>query len=434
MSLSSSILTPKLNVMRELSNGEIVQVGTLAQNKQHVYFQYDNNYLNSHQNISPFKLRFTNELQLAAKSPHNNLHGVFADSLPDGWGLLLQDREFKKKGLQLNQITAMDRLSLVGNTGMGALSYQPANNKQSEANANFDLAAIGLEAQAVFNGQTDEVMQALVTAGSSGGARPKAQLYFAGNDFSTCRTHPATGDDAWLVKFTSASLPLKHEEGLCEAVYLTMAKRAKIEVADWHLIPAPKESGASHWLALKRFDRQQTADGKLAKIHMHSASGLLDADFRMPSLDYQELIKASSVLCQSPKAGKIQFARAIFNLLTCNQDDHAKNWAFLQTNNGNWNPAPFYDITYSPTTFNEHSTAYIGYGKQPPLNIIQQLATDASFASWQEAKEVIESVADAISQFASIAKLMDVQPQTINQIQNQLNKTWKDNVRILAME
>lgn len=430
--MTSPILTPKINVIRELSNGKNIQVGILAQNKQGIYFQYHNSYLNSQQNLSPFKLKFTNELQLAPKTPHNKLHGVFSDSLPDGWGLLLQDREFKKRGLQLNQITAMDRLSLVGNTGTGALSYQPVYNKQNELNHDIDLYSLGLEAQAVFNGQTEEVIQALLTAGSSGGARPKAQLYFPPNNFSKCRTHPTKGDEAWLIKFTSANLPLKHEEGLCEAAYLTMAKLAKIDTPDWQLIPAPKTSGASHWLALKRFDRQQTTDGQLGKIHMHSIAGLLDADFRMPSLDYQELIKASRVLCQSPRAGQTQFARAIFNLLSCNQDDHAKNWAFLQTDDGNWQPSPFYDITYSPTAFNEHSTAFIGYGKQPPLKIIQQLAGDASFSNWQEAKEVIENITDAISQFTTIAQSLDINKKTINQIQDQLNKAYKDNFQILT--
>lgn len=61
------------------------------------------------------------------------------------------------------------------------------------------------------------------------------------------------------------------------------------------------------------------------RLHMHSACGLLDADFR----DYIDLIKASRHLCKSPAAGQLQFRRAIFNLLASNQDDHSKNWAFF---------------------------------------------------------------------------------------------------------
>ena len=40
---------------------------------------------------------------------------------------------------------------------------------------------------------------------------------------------------------------------------------------------------------------------------MHSACGLLDADFRTPSLDYADLIKASRQLCRSPAVGQLQF-------------------------------------------------------------------------------------------------------------------------------
>ncbi|WP_332457861.1 HipA N-terminal domain-containing protein [Vibrio gazogenes] len=52
----------------------------------------------------------------AAKStaPHDGLHGVFADSLPDGWGLYLMDRVFKKHGYPPHLITALERLTYIG--------------------------------------------------------------------------------------------------------------------------------------------------------------------------------------------------------------------------------------------------------------------------------------------------------------------------------
>lgn len=58
----------------------------------------------------------------------------------------------------------------------------------------------------------------------------------------------------WLIKFTSKNLALGDEEGLCEAVYLQMAEQAKCQPPIWQLIKAPNTSGASAWLALKRFD------------------------------------------------------------------------------------------------------------------------------------------------------------------------------------
>ena len=75
----------KLMVYRTLSIGEQVFVGTLAQNRQGVFFQYDSGYLIQFGNLSPFTLKSNSSLQLAPKQPHNGLHGVFADSLPDGY-------------------------------------------------------------------------------------------------------------------------------------------------------------------------------------------------------------------------------------------------------------------------------------------------------------------------------------------------------------
>jgi len=419
----------KLEVRRTFSDGSDTLVGVLAQNKQGVFFQYDADYLSDFHSLSPFNLQHSNELQLAPSQPHSGLHGAFADSLPDGWGLLLQDRVFRQHGILPAQVTAMDRLAFVGQSAMGALSFTPLSDYAPQHHGDIELATLGLEAQALFDGQTEKVLASLVAAGSSGGARPKAQLYFPENDASHCRTYPAEGDDAWLVKFTSKNLALGHEEGLCEAAYLTMAARAGLAPPEWQLLDAPTQSGASHWLALKRFDRVKNNKGGDGKLHMHSACGLLDADFRSPSLDYEDLIKASRVLCQSPAVGQLQFRRAMFNLFACNQDDHSKNWAFLQDDGGSWSPAPFYDVTFNPHPFGEHSTSFAGYGKSPPLKTIKALAKTASFAQWQQAQESIEEVVSVIAEFGGIAKALGVKADTIRLIEKQLTEVRRDNQR-----
>ncbi|MGI9322864.1 MAG: type II toxin-antitoxin system HipA family toxin [Pseudomonadales bacterium] len=417
----------KLEVWRTLSDGQQVLVGQLALNQQGVFFQYDDTYLDAHPNLAPFNLAHTNELQAAPKDPHKGLHGAFADSLPDSWGLMLQDRSFRQQGALPAQITSLHRLAYVGDAGTGALDYRPALNHASQEQDEVALHSLGIAAQAVFDGQTDDLLGALLAAGSSGGARPKVQVYLNGDDFDHCRTSPKKGDDAWLVKFTSQYLPLGHEEGICEAVYLTLAAKAGLEVPTWQLLPAPDGGGASHWLALKRFDRT-SAGGKL---HLLSACGLLDADFRSPSLDYEDLIKASRTLCKSPLAGQVQFRRAAFNLLACNQDDHSKNWAFLQDNAGHWSLAPFYDVTFSPHTFGEHATAYAGFGSAPPIKAMQNLAAAAGFADWSQARQVLEEVASVVADFAEVAKAMDVKPDTLRLIGQQLESTRLANRALL---
>jgi serine/threonine-protein kinase HipA len=417
-----------LHVQRRLSTGNIVSVGQLAQNHQGIFFQYDPQYLTQYGNLSPFSLESSNTLQLAPKTPHGGLHGLFSDSLPDGWGLLLQDKIFRQHDILPTQITPLDRLAFIGQRGMGAFSFTPESDLQHLDQNSLDIATLGLEAQALFDGQTEDVLSALVAAGSSGGARPKAQIYLTADDWKNCRTTPEQGDDAWLVKFTSANLALGHAEGLCEATYLQLAHMAGLEPPQWKLIDAPAKSGAPAWLAVKRFDWMDNGNKvDSGRLHMHSACGLLDADFRAPSLDYADLIKASRQLCKSPSAGQLQFRRAIFNLFACNQDDHSKNWAFLQNDQGLWTPAPFYDITFSPHPFNQHATSFSGYGNTPPLKVIQKLATTAGFASWNQAQQHIHEIIDVLASFADTAKDHHVNNNTAKLISKQLESIRQEN-------
>jgi len=429
----------KLNVGRTLTTGEIVSVGVLAQNRQGVFFQYDENYLSTFGNLSPFTLQGDMRLQQAPKDPHQGVHGVFGDSLPDGWGLLLQDRVFRQQGVLPAQVTAMDRLAFVGQQGMGALSFSPVSEFSIDQRLDIDLKTLGLEAQTLFDqalsndldSSTQQVLATLVAVGSSGGARPKAQIYMPTGDATQCRTYAQPGDEAWLVKFTSKHLALGHEEGVCEAVYLQMAEQAKCLPPIWQLIGAPASSGAKAWLALKRFDYLPAKD-KAGRLHMHSACGLLDADFRSPSLDYSDLIKASRQLCKSPAAGQLQFRRAIFNLFATNQDDHSKNWGFLQGDDGSWQLAPFYDVTFSPHPFNEHATAFAGYGKAPPLNVMQKLAATAGYATWREVQQCIKEVVEAISQFRQLAEQQGVSKTTILAIEKTLAQRKQENAALLV--
>tara|TARA_R110001583_G_scaffold14540_2_gene60507 strand:- start:1024 stop:1626 length:603 start_codon:yes stop_codon:yes gene_type:complete len=195
--------------------------------------------------------------------------------------------------------------------------------------------------------------------------------------------------------------------------------------------------GARAWLALKRFDciADQIAVGNkmsAGRLHMHSACGLLDADFRSPSLDYIDLIKASRHLCKSPAAGQLQFRRAIFNLLASNQDDHSKNWAFLQSDDGQWQPAPFYDVTYSPHPFNEHATAFGGYGKAPPMKVMQKLAASAGFTNWTEAQQVVEEVSEVLSQFAHLARQQGISNATVSALNKTLNQRRQENAAFFS--
>lgn len=424
--------TTKLVVQRRLATGNVIDVGVLAQNRQGVYFQYEDSYVNAFGNLSPFSMKFDTNLQAAPQKPHSGLHGAFADSLPDGWGCLLQDRVFRQHNILPAQITAMDRLAFVGDKALGALTFSPVSQLNETSPHENGLAELGINAQQIFDGQTEDILSALIAAGSSGGARPKAQIYVSDDDFSQCRTYEKNGDDAWIVKFTSKNLALGHEEGLCEAAYLELAQRANLNPPQWTLLDAPIQSGANKWLAVKRFDFINNGDKPSGRLHSHSACGLLDADFRMPSLDYDDLIRATRILCKSPAAGQLQFKRAMFNLLACNHDDHSKNWSFIQDDNGNWQPAPFYDVTFSPHPFAEHATSFAGHGKIPPLDALKKLAQSAGFAKWSDAKPIVEETIEVISYFGEVATQLGVNKQTIKLIEEQLTHIRNRVVEVIS--
>lgn len=100
-------------------------VGTLAMTPDgKVAFSYDDEWLVNGFAISPFSLPLEKKVFIPGKRYFNGLFGIFADSLPDAWGQLLLDRILKEYKIT-EDITVLDRLALVGTSGMGALEYEP---------------------------------------------------------------------------------------------------------------------------------------------------------------------------------------------------------------------------------------------------------------------------------------------------------------------
>ncbi len=104
----------------------------------------------------------------------------------------------------------------------------------------------------------------------------------------------------------------------------------------------------------------------------------------------------------------------------------------MQDDKGIWIPTPHYDITFSPNPYGEHATAFGGYGKNPPLKVVQKLAERAGFDDWQQAKIIIENTIETIANFRTIAKNFGIRPSTIRLINNQLTANLKFHQQLLA--
>jgi serine/threonine-protein kinase HipA len=95
-------------------------VGTLTQTPDRLAaFQYHANWLQEGFSISPFSLPLENKVFIAEPHPLDGLFGIFADSMPDGWGRLLVDRMLKLQGVNPNEVNFLTRLAIVGQSGAG---------------------------------------------------------------------------------------------------------------------------------------------------------------------------------------------------------------------------------------------------------------------------------------------------------------------------
>jgi serine/threonine-protein kinase HipA len=140
------------------------------------------------------------------------------------------------------------------------------------------------------------------------------------------------------------------------------------------------------YFGVERFDRTENA-----KIHTISAAGLLNADYRIPSLDYSDLLKICLDLTKNMEEVFALFRLMVFNVAISNRDDHAKNFSF-QYKNEAWKLSPAYDILPSSGFNGYHTTTINGKG-EPTLKDILLVASEAEI-SVKKANEIIRSVVE----------------------------------------
>lgn len=329
-----------------------ILVGTLAKTPERVVaFEYDLDWLNNGFSISPFSLPLIKKVFIPKYEPFDGLFGVFNDSLPDGWGRLLVDRLFLKNKINPVEIDNLNRLAVVQESGMGALTYKPEHRFQTENDvSNLDILA--QECSKILESQnSDNLDELFQLGGSSGGARPKILTSIDNED--------------WIIKFPSSIDPKNIGEK--EYQYSLCAKDCGINMTETKLLPSEICSG---YFGIKRFDRK---NGK--KVHMVSASGLLETSHRLPNLDYNLLMKLTLELTRNYEDIEQLFRLMCFNVFAHNRDDHSKNFSFMYDNNKKeWHLSPAYDLTYSSSFNGEHATTINGEGKNPNLDDILAVA------------------------------------------------------------
>lgn len=389
-------------------------VGRLAIRERKIYFEYDRSFIAKGLEVSPLRLPLQPGLQHFDIDMFESLPGLFNDSLPDGWGRLLFDRAMRAQGTLPDALSPLDRLAHVGSGGMGALIYEPDIGPQTTEDA-IDLDRLAMQARDVLEGQADDVLAELIALnGSSAGARPKALIGY--HPLREEMVHGAgvhkDGFEHWLVKFPNSQDGV--DAGAIEYTYAQMAARAGIEMTETRLFSAKTGAG---YFGTRRFDRRGSK-----RLHVHTASGLLHADHRTPSLDYEDLMALTMRLTRDVREVEKMFRLSVFNVLAHNRDDHAKNFTYLMDKAGNWSVSPAYDLTFSSGPGGEQSTLVAGEGKAPAAPHLLKLGQEADLSK-QHVESIIDQTRDALNGWRTLAKNNGVRPANLKLIASRLSET-----------
>lgn len=388
----------KLQVRLRLGPDDSRVVGTLAHDRGRVFFEYARSFLATGLNLSPLRLPFDSALFEHRDRSFGPLPGLFDDSLPDGWGLLLMDRHFRSLGLDPAGLSPLDRLAWLGRRTMGVLCYHPPTSREDAHPTLIDLHELGKHAQEVFCGAATTLLPQLLRAGGSpGGARPKVLVGYqeSSDTLVTGEDELPEGFDGWLVKlFAKTDL---EDNGALEFAYSLMAAAAGVDMPSTRLFHT---SEGARYFGVRRFDR--APQGR--RLHVHTFGNLIQSDFRIPSADYADLLKLTAVLTRNHQELLRAYRRAVFNLLACNRDDHVKNFAFmLDDRTREWRVSPAYDLLFTPGPGGEHSTTFVGEGLRPGRSHLDELAKRAGIQR-HEAASIIEEVATATRRWPAWAE------------------------------
>lgn len=391
-------------------------IGLLARIESTIYFEYTPSFLQTGLELSPFKLPLKAGAQQCDDNVFEGLFGLFNDALPDGWGRLLTDRYLKSKGLHPEKTTPLERLLYVGSDAIGALEFEPHFHTTQEYRDIIDLDQLHREMQKTLEGDADEVLeQLLLLNGSSAGARPKA-LVQVSQDKQYIYHHQTVlkkNYEHWLIKFPN-SLDSPHA-GVIEYAYSLMARSAGLEMSETYLF---KRKKAPTYFGTKRFDRDESR-----KHHVHTLCGLVHSDFRLPSLDYDDLLTVTMALTKDIKECQKAFRLACFNVLAHNRDDHEKNVSFILKADGVWKLAPAYDLTFSSGPNGWQSMTVMGEGQQPSIKELIQLAKNHDIPSYDK---VIQDVKSSILEWEKFATIAGVDEKEIKRIDKVLRSSLSD--------
>lgn len=285
------------------------------------------------------------ELKLANRTYQtvvlNGMFGALRDAGPDYWGRRVIERHVGKAVLNELDYLLYAPDDRAGALGFGLGQVPPAPRR--EFNQTLDLAKLQMIADAIVNEEglpadtaAEQIEDLMLIGTSMGGARPKATVENDGALWVAKFNRP---DDRWNnARVEHAMLELARHCGL-SASYSRIIQIAGRDV-----------------LLVKRFDREQTAQGYL-RARMVSALTLLRTEDSHRARDKWSYVLFAEELrravAEPRRDAEELFRRMCFNALISNTDDHPRNHAIIAKDR-DWALAPAYDLTPTSLVSQEH--------------------------------------------------------------------------------
>jgi serine/threonine-protein kinase HipA len=359
---------------------------------------------------------------------------LLADSLPDKFGNALVNAWMAEQGVAPADITPLNRLAYAADRALGALEFRPpARDAVNQPPSAVVLADLVLAARLTVRGEfasdasAHAALQQLIQVGTSaGGARAKAVVAFNPATFQVHSAYdePADGFEQWLVKLDGVSgtgmdghaddLGESAPYGRIEYAYSEMAKGAGIAMMPCQLLA---EGPRRHFMT-KRFDRG--AGGE--RMHVISLCGLAHLDYNLVAThSYDQYFQTVMALGLDPHELTEAYRRMVFNVMAVNNDDHAKNFAFLRDVDSEWRLSPGFDIThaYNPNNqwINRHLMAVNGKFERITLEDLYAVGERNDVPGY---RRVVREVRQAVSDWPRFAAASELDEETSQSIETDI--------------
>ena len=268
-----------------------------------------------------------------------DMAGCLWDASPDSWGQRVIIARLTGLSGAAADAVQFDKLTFLlesGSNRIGALDFQASATEYVPRAQQATLDELHAAAEALDSGELDpDLAIALVDGTAVGGARPKVLV--------------ADGDTEYIAKLSMSTDTYSVVKA--EAVAMELARRVGIDVPTTRLV----RSLGRDVLLVQRFDRPGGGRRRqlVSALTMQGFGDFLGARYSS-YLDVLEVLRAGA--SSGKGLARRVFERIVFNVLTGNTDDHARNHAAFWDGE-HLDLTPAYDLCPQPRSGTEANQA-----------------------------------------------------------------------------